>query len=214
MAKNFNEYKTAVQSNYSYPESFNATFKAPVIAKRIWATYADALGWINDPKDNAVVGLQISIINDPDHNKNGIYMVTKIGEGAIDDAGNYIGGELEKVGSTPVLEDQLGWKTIRIELDNFLENNQLLTQKEGLLSNLDLDNEDFNTTDICIGGYYPTKKLLTETGAEFYYYIEYENKINRITFSILNDKWLFCSESAVMSDADFRELFEQTEQTK
>ena len=104
MAKNFNEYKTAVQSNYSYPESFNATFKAPVIAKRIWATYADALGWINDPKDNAIVGLQISIINDTDPKKNGIYMVTKIGVGETDDAGNYIGGELEKVGSTPVLE--------------------------------------------------------------------------------------------------------------
>jgi hypothetical protein len=104
MAKNFNEYKTADQSNYSYPESFNATFKAPIIAKRIWKTYADALGWINDPNDSAIVGLQLSIINDPDPNKNGIYMVTKIGKGAIDDAGNYTGGELEKVGSTPVLE--------------------------------------------------------------------------------------------------------------
>lgn len=108
MAKKFNEYKTGNQTNYSYPESFSATFKAPIIAKRIWATYADALGWINDPTDSAIVGLQLSIINDPDPNKNGIYMVTKIGKGTIDDAGNYIGGELEKVGSTPVLEDQLG----------------------------------------------------------------------------------------------------------
>jgi hypothetical protein len=80
------------------------------------------------------------------------------------------------------------------------------------LSALDLDNEDFNTTDICIGGYYPTKKLLTETGAEFYYYIEYKNEINRITFSILNDGWLFCSESAVISDADLEVLFKEPEQ--
>ena len=93
------EYKTSAQVNYGFPLSFDAVGKAPVIAKRIWNTYADALEWVNDDKQFAIVGLQISVINDPDPKKNGVYFVSKIGEGAVDESGNKTGGEIIKVGS-------------------------------------------------------------------------------------------------------------------
>ena len=93
------EYKTSVQTNYGFPLSFDATNKAPIIAKRIWNTYADALEWVNDDKQFAIVGLQLTVINDPDPKKNGVYFVSKIGEGAVDENGNKTGGEIIKVGS-------------------------------------------------------------------------------------------------------------------
>lgn len=93
------EYKTSAQVNYGFPLSFDAVGKAPVIAKRIWNTYAEALEWVNDDKQFAIVGLQISVINDPDTKKNGVYFVSKIGEGAVDESGNKTGGEIIKVGS-------------------------------------------------------------------------------------------------------------------
>lgn len=93
------EYKTNVQTNYGFSLSFDATDKVPIIAKRIWNTYAEALEWVNDDKQFAIVGLQLSVINDPDPKKNGVYFVSKIGEGAVDENGNKTGGEIIKVGS-------------------------------------------------------------------------------------------------------------------
>lgn len=85
------EYKTNKQVNYGFPLTFNASGKFPIIAKRIWNTYEDALDWVNDVNEAAVAGLQLSVINDEDPKKNGIYFVAKIGTGS-DDA------ELVKVG--------------------------------------------------------------------------------------------------------------------
>ena len=90
------EYKTDAQVNYGFPLTFDAAGKFPIIAKRIWNTYDEALAWVNNPDEYAVVGLQLSVIND--NKKNGVYLVTKIGTGATDEQGNYIGGELTKVG--------------------------------------------------------------------------------------------------------------------
>ena len=93
------EYKTNAQTNYGFSLSFDATDKVPIIAKRIWNTYDEALAWVNDDKQFAIVGLQLSVINDSDPKKNGVYFVSKIGEGAIDENGNKTGGEIIKVGS-------------------------------------------------------------------------------------------------------------------
>ena len=78
------EYIFDAQSNYGWGLSLNMTGKAPAVAKRIFATYADALDYINNFDDSAIPGLQLSVINDTDDTKNGIYFVSKIGTKAAD----------------------------------------------------------------------------------------------------------------------------------
>ena len=73
------EYIFDAQSNYGWGLSLNMTGKAPAVAKRIFATYADALDYVNNVDDSAIPGLQLSVINDTDDTKNGIYFVSKIG---------------------------------------------------------------------------------------------------------------------------------------
>jgi hypothetical protein len=85
MAYNFKN-----QSNYGFPNTFEATGKFPLIANRIFKTYKDALEFINDFYDTAVPGLTLSVIDDG--NNNGIYFVTKVASGA--DTND---GELQKV---------------------------------------------------------------------------------------------------------------------
>ena len=74
------EYKTDKQVNYGFGLSFEPTGKAPIIAKRIWATLADAQAYVNSKTDTAIAGLQLSVINDTDAN-NGIYFVKSVGDG-------------------------------------------------------------------------------------------------------------------------------------
>jgi hypothetical protein len=57
------------------------TGKAPAVAKRIFETLADAQAYADDVNDSAIAGLQLSVINDSDANKNGIYFVKSIGDG-------------------------------------------------------------------------------------------------------------------------------------
>lgn len=78
------EYIFDAQSNYGWGLSLNMTGKAPAVAKRIFATYAEALDYVNDFTDSAIPGLQLSVINDTDDTKNGIYFVSKIGTKAAD----------------------------------------------------------------------------------------------------------------------------------
>lgn len=78
------EYIFDAQVNAGWGLSLNMTGKAPAVAKRIFATYAHALDYVNDFKDSAIPGLQLSVINDPDDTKNGIYFVSKIGTKAAD----------------------------------------------------------------------------------------------------------------------------------
>lgn len=69
------EYKTGVQVNYGFGLSFEASGKAPVIAKRIWETLADAQAYVDSATDTAIAGLQLTVINDTDASKNGVYFV-------------------------------------------------------------------------------------------------------------------------------------------
>lgn len=75
------EYKTEKQVNYGWGLSLNMTGKAPAIAKRIFETLADAQAYADDVNDSAIAGLQLSVINDADSSRNGIYFVKSIGDG-------------------------------------------------------------------------------------------------------------------------------------
>lgn len=75
------EHKTEKQVNYGWGLSLNMTGKAPAIAKRIFETLADAQAYADDVNDSAIAGLQLSVINDSDLSKNGIYFVKSIGDG-------------------------------------------------------------------------------------------------------------------------------------
>lgn len=78
------EYIFDAQVNAGWGLSLNMTGKAPAVAKRIFATYAEALDYVNNFDDSAIPGLQLSVINDTDDTKNGIYFVSKIGTKAAD----------------------------------------------------------------------------------------------------------------------------------
>ena len=72
------EYKTEKQVNYGWGLSLNMTGKAPAIAKRIFETLSDAQAYADDINDSAIAGLQLSVINDSDSSRNGIYFVKSI----------------------------------------------------------------------------------------------------------------------------------------
>lgn len=82
------------QKNYGFTSTFEAAGKYPLIANRIFETYDNALGFVNNYYSTAVPGLVLSVIKDNDNEKNGIYFVAKVAseKGAND-------GELQKVGS-------------------------------------------------------------------------------------------------------------------
>lgn len=69
------EYRTNAQVNYGFGLSFQASGKAPVIAKRIWKTLADAQAYVDSTTDTAIAGLQLTVVNDTDASKNGVYFV-------------------------------------------------------------------------------------------------------------------------------------------
>lgn len=75
------EYKTEKQVNYGWGLSLNMTGKAPAIAKRIFETLSDAQAYADDVNDSAIAGLQLSVINDSDSSRNGIYFIKSIGDG-------------------------------------------------------------------------------------------------------------------------------------
>ena len=89
------EYKFNGQDNLNWLQSFNMGGRVPAIAKRIFATYADALEFANDGSSNgtACQGLILSVFNDKDAKKNGVYQIAKIAcaAGAND-------AELDKLG--------------------------------------------------------------------------------------------------------------------
>ncbi len=86
------EYKTDRQVNYGFGQAFEATGKAPVVAKRIWETLADAQAYVDSLTDTAIAGLVLTVINDGENN--GVYFVT---EAAGD--GSATAGVLVKLGS-------------------------------------------------------------------------------------------------------------------
>lgn len=89
------EYKTSKQVNYGFGLSFEATGKAPVVAKRIWATLADAQAYVDSSTDTAIRGLVLAVIADSTSANNGIYWVS---QAAGDN--NASAGVLTKLGSS------------------------------------------------------------------------------------------------------------------
>lgn len=89
------EYKTEAQVNYGWGLTLNMTGKAPAVAKRIFATYADALAYVNDANDSAIAGIAIGVTDDEDASKNGLYFVAKAGTGADDGVMEKAGGVVE-----------------------------------------------------------------------------------------------------------------------
>ena len=89
---------------FGWGQSFNATGKFPIIAKRVWETYADMMEFVGDTNDVCPAGVVLTVINDTDSKKNGAYFVAscptldeptlpvkveKIGSGEVLSATNY-----------------------------------------------------------------------------------------------------------------------------
>ena len=89
---------------FGWGQSFNATGKFPLIAKRVWETYADMMEFVGDTSDVCPAGVVLTVINDTDSKKNGAYFVAscptldepdlpvkveKIGSGEVLSATNY-----------------------------------------------------------------------------------------------------------------------------
>ena len=89
---------------FGWGQSFNATGKLPIIAKRVWETYADMMEFVGDTSDVCPAGVVLTVINDTDSKKNGAYFVAscptldeptlpvkveKIGSGEVLSATNY-----------------------------------------------------------------------------------------------------------------------------
>lgn len=68
-----NEIKYQGISVTGWTSTFNPLKKGPVVGKRIWNTLADFETYINNPKDSAIPGLVVTVINDGENN--GAYIV-------------------------------------------------------------------------------------------------------------------------------------------
>lgn len=85
------EYKSKLQSNLNWGETFKMSRKAPAVANRIFKTKEDAQAYVDDLNDSATEGIRVSVIGDSDSNNNGLYYVKTIGNGTDP-------GELVQVG--------------------------------------------------------------------------------------------------------------------
>lgn len=111
------EYIFDAQVNAGWGLSLNMTGKAPAVAKRIFATYAHALDYVNDFNDSAIPGLQLSVINDTDDTKNGIYFVSKIGTKAADGSRANDGVLVKDSGSGAISVDTYAEALTKIKVD-------------------------------------------------------------------------------------------------
>lgn len=68
-----NEIKYQGISVTGWTSTFNPLKKGPVVGKRIWSTLKDFEDYINNPKDSAIPGLVVTVINDGENN--GAYIV-------------------------------------------------------------------------------------------------------------------------------------------
>ena len=107
------------------------TGKAPAIAQRIFETLSDAQAYADDVNDSAVAGLQLSVINDEDSSKNGVYFVKSIGDGTNP-------AVLELIGkNTPIeipdvdLSEYAKTEDVKTLLENYPTNEDLPTFNNG-----------------------------------------------------------------------------------
>ena len=77
--------------------TYSRNTKAPLIDKVLWASFAEAQAYINNPDETAYVGMTLAVIGDSDSKKNGLYFVESIAEAAGES------GSLKKVGSNETL---------------------------------------------------------------------------------------------------------------
>lgn len=112
------EYIFDAQVNAGWGLSLNMTGKAPAVAKRIFATYAHALDYVNDFNDSAIPGLQLSVINDTDDTKNGIYFVSKIGTKAADGSRANDGVLVKDSGSGAISVNNYAEALTKIKIDS------------------------------------------------------------------------------------------------
>lgn len=126
------EYKTEKQVDYGWGLTFKMTGKAPAIAQRIFETLSDAQAYADDVNDSAVAGLQLSVINDEDSSKNGVYFVKSIGDGTNP-------AVLELIGkNTPIeipdvdLSEYAKTEDVKTLLENYPTNEDLPTFNNGL----------------------------------------------------------------------------------
>ena len=68
-----NEIKYQGISVTGWTSTFNPLKKGPVVGKRIWSTLKDFEDYINNPKDSAIPGLVVTVVNDGENN--GAYIV-------------------------------------------------------------------------------------------------------------------------------------------
>ena len=124
------EYKTEKQVNYGWGLSLNMTGKAPAIAKRIFETLADAQAYADDVNDSAIAGLQLSVINDNDPSKNGIYFVKSIGDGTNSAVLELVGkGTISVEGGSIDLAEYAKLSDIN-DVKTWVENKNYLTEHQ------------------------------------------------------------------------------------
>lgn len=71
--KNFNG-----MTKYGWPLTFQMTGKFPLLAKRIFPTYAAAEAYINDLNDTAIPGIILTVVDDTTESNNGAYFVKSV----------------------------------------------------------------------------------------------------------------------------------------
>jgi hypothetical protein len=93
------------QTNEAWQLTWKAVGRRPMIADRIFETYAHAQSYVDDmhASASAVPGLVISVINDPNEELNGIYYIKSIATGPANP------GVLEKSSSSinSITEDEI-----------------------------------------------------------------------------------------------------------
>ena len=93
-----NGYLTADQANRGEGFSLNPTGKAPVIANRIFDTYAHMKAYVDKATSSAIPGLILSVFGDTKSSNNGVYRVVEIGTDEKE-------GVLEKIGTSTLTVD-------------------------------------------------------------------------------------------------------------
>ena len=119
-----------LQSNYGWGLSLNMTGKAPEVAKRIFNTYNDAFAYADNVDDSAVEGLTLTVVNDSDEKKNGVYFVKSVRKPSIikklegDDIKNLSGHTTEDTTFTTKDDAQVWADSLTSYLDCYNNNTQ------------------------------------------------------------------------------------------
>lgn len=99
------ELKTLKQSNTTWPSTFKASNRFPIVANRVFATLANAQAYVDDTAADAsaYAGIVLAVVQDTIAKNNGVYYVQSHAV-ETDDLENYpngvIPGKLVKVGGT------------------------------------------------------------------------------------------------------------------